>query len=648
MHLRGIGEMGIRQGGRSEALSASSVQWVKTYAMAARGALDEIYSRLLSNSLELETIRSLCQVYEELGAIYDGSLLCNQEHNEFIDLRQIFARLRGSGERPLRDSVRDSLLKSLRGIDREFDLNATSHHEATGPTSGIERESYKIGPLAIRILDSQRHPNPIYEVSFIDHRVGRLIFELAHLAQLKSHMGGEYLDNFQSLIERRKDYASTFIRSLCDGRLSRDMESAVYWHAAYTSVGLRKFYPLLIDDGIDEFYLDAPGNRVYLDHERWNRCLTNIRLSQGDVEHLITHLRRETNQRLDYAVPSIKADLSCDDFNIRTSIDAFPLTRDGTALDVRKFRRVPMTIIDLIANRTLDVEAAAFLLFCLIFRRSMTIVGETSSGKTTLVNAIDVCAPRWWRKITIEDAVESVPQLRYGRHQVRIQVEPLEQGSASRLKSVETTRLLHRNPTYVLLGEIQTSEHSKALFQALASGLRVMHTVHASSPEALLRRFLVQHGVSREDLKSLELIVFIRNFFGFRGRWRRVTRISELTFEENGQSAVTDIFRHDFESDSLAQAFDVAHSATVRRILEDYPLDIQEVEQVLTSFKRFLAQLFTKQGSLCFEEVMGEFDAFNARIAREFHLFEVKNVPRSEVTLPRGEPGGSGMRTSGG
>jgi len=631
--------MEIRGSGKTETLSPSSTKWIKTYAIIARGVLDGTYVKLLSGSLKSETIQEFCLVYDKLGAIYDGSLIYNHDKGEDRGLRRTITLLRGSGNKPLQDIVRCGLLKHLGKVRLDFDYEtttSTSQRRTRGMTLGKEHEAYSIGPLSIRILESQKYLNPIYNVSFIDNRTARLVFELAHVIQLKSHLQGEYMSNFFNLLDNRKKYASTYLSSLSNG-ISGEFESAVCSHAAYSSVGLRKYYAFLVDDRVNEFYLDAPSNRVYLDHEKWNRCLTNISLNRKDIEHLITHLRRETNQRLDYAIPSMKADLSCGDFNIRTSIDAFPLTRDGTALDVRKFRRVPMTVLDLILNRTLSVEAAAFLLLCLIFRRSITVVGETSSGKTTLVNATDICAPHWWRKITIEDAIESIPQLHYGRHQVRIQVEPLEQGSAVRLKSVETTRLLHRNPTYVLLGEIQTSEHSKALFQALASGLRVIHTVHASSPEALIRRFLIQHGISKEDLKSLELIVFIKNFFGFRGKWRRVTRISELNFEEGSRYAIADIFHHDFGSDTLVPLFDISRSAIVRKIMEDYPLGIEEIKQVLDSYKRFLTQLSTGQGSLTFVGIMKAFDAFNAKIAREFHLFEVTDAATSEVTLASGD-----------
>jgi len=129
------------------------------------------------------------------------------------------------------------------------------------------------------------------------------------------------------------------------------------------------------------------------------------------------------------------------------------------------------------------------------------------------------------------------------------------------------------------------------------------------------------------------LIVFIKNFFGFRGKWRRVTRISELNFEGGSQCAVTDIFHHDFVSDTLMPLFDISRSSIIRKIMEDYPLGIDEVGQVLDSYKRFLTQLSAKQGSLPFVGIMKEFDAFNAKIAREFRLFEATDPATSEVAL---------------
>lgn len=638
MHFKKLCKMSIRSPKGIKVLSPFSTKWVRAYASAVRRTLDEAYIKYFSSSFHDDSVRNLFQVYTELGEIYNGSLIKKDEGSLDISIHGLFGRLPWIKHETLKDFVRKSILHSLRKDfqDGIYEPPPVDRKPVTDGFTVTELDTYRVGPLSIRILESPKYVNPIYSVSFLDQRTARLVFELAHLLRLRSRFEGKYLHDFRDLIDWRRRCAEEHITLLCSDRPPKDVGWAACSHAAYSSVGLGKYYALLVDDRVNEFYLDAPHNKAYLDHEVWNRCLTNIRLNEKDVEHFVTHLRRETNQRLDYSIPSIKADLSCADFNIRASIDAFPLTRDGTAVDVRRYRRIPMTIIDLIANKTLNVGSAAFLLFCYVFRRTMSVIGEPSSGKTTLLNAIDMCAPSWWRKITIEDVVESIPQLQHGRHQVRIQVDPLEQGPSVRLKSVETTRLLHRNPTYVLLGEVQTAEHSRALFQALASGLRVIHTVHATSPEGLIRRFLIQHNVSKEDLKSLELLILIKNFMGFHGMWRKVTRISELVFEDEEQPIVSDIFRYDFESGELVPILEISSSNTVRRILEEYPLSKEEVILILNLYRNFLEDLSSRCERLAFSKVVKEFDLFNAGVSKRFRLFETKHMPTSEATVEYG------------
>ncbi len=58
-----------------------------------------------------------------------------------------------------------------------------------------------------------------------------------------------------------------------------------------------------------------------------------------------------------------------------------------------------------------------------------------------------------------------------------------------------------------MLGEIQSEEHSRAFFQALAAGVRGLQTFHSSSPEQAIRRWLELHGVSKANLADLGVIV---------------------------------------------------------------------------------------------------------------------------------------------
>ena len=78
---------------------------------------------------------------------------------------------------------------------------------------------------------------------------------------------------------------------------------------------------------------------------------------------------------------------------------------------------------------------------------------------------------------------------------------------SSRTKSVEITKILHRSPDVVILGEIQSEEHSKAFFHALSAGVRGLQTFHASSTAQAVRRWREMHGISKANLLDLDVVV---------------------------------------------------------------------------------------------------------------------------------------------
>jgi type IV secretory pathway ATPase VirB11/archaellum biosynthesis ATPase len=110
-----------------------------------------------------------------------------------------------------------------------------------------------------------------------------------------------------------------------------------------------------------------------------------------------------------------------------------------------------------------------------------------------------------WRKIYIEDAVES--RLIEGHHQVRIKVDPVDERSRQSNKSIEIVKSLHRSPDYLILGEIQTAEHSQALFQAVAAGLRTIQTCHSDSAASLMSRWTIGHQVDSSSIALMDVIV---------------------------------------------------------------------------------------------------------------------------------------------
>lgn len=277
---------------------------------------------------------------------------------------------------------------------------------------------------------------------------------------------------------------------------------------AHRSSVLCNLFPLILDECIEEIYLDRPDDLIYFDHSRLGRILSGLTMDTTDISKVTTLLRAESNQHLDRRNPSLKTNILIYDVPLRFSISLPPLSPDGMSLEIRRARIKPFTVPDLIQNGTLSIEAAALLILAISSRMNITITGEPGSGKTTLMNALDFVTPKIWRKVYIEDVLES--RIIGGSHQIRYRVDPVEETEKALSKAEEITKSLHRSPDYMILGEIQTADHSRALFQSITAGLRSIQTCHSLSPASLITRWNVEHEISMASLALMDVIVSMR------------------------------------------------------------------------------------------------------------------------------------------
>ncbi len=275
--------------------------------------------------------------------------------------------------------------------------------------------------------------------------------------------------------------------------------------AAHSMNILGPLIPILLDEFTEEVYFDGPDTAVYFDHQKFGRCITSITYSTEEVPRIITFIRAESNLHLDRGNPSLKMELNLLGIVLRLSASVPPLSTEALYLEIRRARREPFSIKSLIENNTITQEAAAILILAIVSRLNITITGGPGTGKTTLLNALDMITPQWWRKIYIEDAIES--RAFANQHQVRLQVNPVDDYHKMLNKSEEIVKCLHRSPDYLVLGEIQTAEHSQALFQALAAGLRSIQTCHSDSASSLISRWNIGHDIEKSSLGMMDLIV---------------------------------------------------------------------------------------------------------------------------------------------
>jgi hypothetical protein len=246
-------------------------------------------------------------------------------------------------------------------------------------------------------------------------------------------------------------------------------------------------------------------------------------------------------------------------------------------------------------NGTISLSAAAFLILCMTLRINITISGEPSTGKTTLANAVNLLGPPYWRKISIEDALESISIDEADRHKVTFQVDPFDSiGKTQSTKSNEIIRLLHRSPDWVFLGEIQTAEHSSAMFHALSAGIRGVQTCHANSNEELLLRWKIHHDIPEVSFQSLGLLVHMVKEIDQGPIIRKIAQISEVQFESE-KASLKPIFEWSKTSGQLEQKSPALNSKIISRACKYQRLKQLDIRKRFNLYQQTLASLVSNQ-----------------------------------------------------
>ena len=83
-----------------------------------------------------------------------------------------------------------------------------------------------------------------------------------------------------------------------------------------------------------------------------------------------------------------------------------PLSRVGTIVAIRKFRREKMTIQQLVNFGSITKEGAHLLDVIVKLGRNLIVSGATSSGKTSVLNVLSGLIPEHDRILVLEDASE--------------------------------------------------------------------------------------------------------------------------------------------------------------------------------------------------------------------------------------------------
>ncbi len=343
----------------------------------------------------------------------------------------------------------------------------------------------------------------------------------------------------------------------------RDLAKLARILVRYT-IGFGLLEILLMDTHLQDISVNAPIalNPVFVRHEKYDECVTNIIPSFEDADSWAAKLRLQSGRPLDEANPVLDTDLVFSHARARVAAVKEPLSPSGLAYSLRRHRDNPWTLPLFIKLKTINSFGAGLLSFIIDGNRTLLVAGTRSSGKTSLLGSLMLEIMPKVRTIVIEDTLElPVDALRkVGYDILRMKVRSALVTGTTEVEASEGIRTsLRLGDSALIVGEVRSSE-ARALYEAMRVGALanvVAGTIHGDSPYGVFDRVVNDLNVPATSFKATDIIVItnpVKTPDGIHSL-RRVMSITEVRkhwdkdpLQEGG---FVDLMRYNVETDIL-------------------------------------------------------------------------------------------------
>lgn len=233
----------------------------------------------------------------------------------------------------------------------------------------------------------------------------------------------------------------------------------------------------------------------------------------------------------------------------RVHVALHPCARFGTVMSIRKYNKSVLDIDWLVELGTLTDEAVEYLKIVVQSERNMLVAGGTSSGKTSLLNALSGFIPKGQRVVVIEDSAELQLQQ---EHVISMESRPPDRYGRGHVGIRELFRSsLRLRPDRIIIGEVRGGE-AIDMIQAMTSGHGgSMGTLHADNPFDALNRLETMALMSKVELpitalrgqvaSALDVLVQMNRSLSGHRLISQITEVEGLD-DNTGRYMLRDIF----------------------------------------------------------------------------------------------------------
>lgn len=302
--------------------------------------------------------------------------------------------------------------------------------------------------------------------------------------------------------------------------------------------------PLIEDEDISEIMVNGPQKIFY---EKNGKIFSYDMTfdSTDELEEVMRNIAADVHREINEMNPIVDARLK-DGSRVNGVYKNIAI--NGPALTIRKFSDKYMNINDLVSSGTISESGSVLLKTFVECGYNIFVSGGTSSGKTTLLNALAEAVPGEERVIVIEDSMEL--KLGYIDNIVHMECRNANSQGKGLVTMADLIKSsLRMRPNRIIVGEVRGKEVVDML-QAMNSGHSgSMSTGHGNSVKGMLRRLESMYlmgvnlnidAIRGQIAEAIDIMIHIEKMDD---GIRRVTEIDELLDYQGNEFILNQIMK---------------------------------------------------------------------------------------------------------
>jgi len=339
----------------------------------------------------------------------------------------------------------------------------------------------------------------------------------------------EFVRQFDEIADLDPAERRLALRSLVVRRAHKEEPAPLIAELANAIDGFGPLSEAMADPTVTDVLINGPSE-VWVERDgRLDRASISWP-DAGALSGFVEHMFGYAGARIDAAHPMADAQLR-DGSRIHAVLP--PVAPNGPLVSIRKWPRERFSLEDLMERSTFDEGTKSLLSDAVLRRRTIVVGGATSTGKTTLVNALLGEIPPHERVVVVEETSELSPVCAHSVSLVVRRPNIEGKGEVDALALVRTA--LRMRPDRIVVGEVRGGEAMAALGAMSTGHAGSMLTVHSTSASDAVDRLVTlalqarsgdtEAAIRRMIERAVDLIVHLER----REEQRRVVEVVEMT-----------------------------------------------------------------------------------------------------------------------